>query len=382
MRFFSFKIIALCILLPPVFYIVTLLAAEERIKQIYTDEIEKSYTGDTRELFSGNVQIREVIARNVDNFLHMRRLISWGVKVIVTVTTRGGTLLYPLVFETSSNQMSLPDPLTVAADNYAIMSEGLTVNVDVEIDHNTLLSNLILGGYICMFLFITSVYYRTGIRKSKRLEEEKNREIERLVDLKKTYIAQLDELARNREDLQVKYEGLRHELENEKIRAMKNEDELINEIVNSEAQIEKNLLLQKEQNEEIETLKEIIKELEKGVQRDGKQIVKSTETVGKRFKALYKNIIMHKRAIEGYLDLSDDMKIKSEEIIHQLNDDAAKVAIKRKVFHKKSRETVLEVIYGYRGRLYFRRTKDNKIEILSVGTKNTQTRDLEFLDNL
>ncbi len=382
MRFFSFKILALCILLPPILYIVTLLIIEGRIKAIYTNEIEKCYTGDTRELLSGNFTIRDVIGRNINHFLRASRLLSWGVKANVSVTTKEGTILYPAVFEVSSGKMALSDPMAIAADNYAIMSEGLLVNVDIEIDHNTFLSNLILAGYILLFLSIISVYYRAGIRKIKKVEEDKNREINRLVSLKTAYTDRLVSLSRTREGLQSKYEKLKNELENEKMRAMKNEDELIDEIVNFEAQIEKNVLLQEEKNEEIETLKEIIRELEKGNQSDNKQPAKGADIVRKRFRSLYKNTILHKRAIEGYIDLSDDMKIKSEEIIHQLNDDAAKVAIKRKVFHKKSKETVLEVIFGYRGRLYFRKTKDNKIEILSIGTKNTQTKDLEFLDSL
>ena len=44
--------------------------------------------------------------------------------------------------------------------------------------------------------------------------------------------------------------------------------------------------------------------------------------------------------------------------------------------------TVQEVIFSYKGRLYFRKVKDSKIEVLAIGTKNTQARDLEFLDNL
>jgi hypothetical protein len=76
------------------------------------------------------------------------------------------------------------------------------------------------------------------------------------------------------------------------------------------------------------------------------------------------------------------MKIKGEEIIHKLNEDPSFVSVKRKVFGKKGRATVQEVIFSYKGRLYFRKKKDGQIEILTIGTKNTQAKDLEFLDNL
>lgn len=58
------------------------------------------------------------------------------------------------------------------------------------------------------------------------------------------------------------------------------------------------------------------------------------------------------------------------------------MTIKRKVFSKKSRETVLEVLFAYRGRLYFRTSRDQHVEILTIGTKNTQLKDLEFIDRL
>ena len=97
---------------------------------------------------------------------------------------------------------------------------------------------------------------------------------------------------------------------------------------------------------------------------------------------LYKNISINERAISGFIELTDDLKIKSEGIIHQLNEDPNFVPVKRKVFGKKNREKVLEVMFAYKGRLYFRKAKDNKIEILAVGTKNTQARELDFLSDL
>ena len=76
------------------------------------------------------------------------------------------------------------------------------------------------------------------------------------------------------------------------------------------------------------------------------------------------------------------MKIKSEEIIHKLNANPDTVPIKRKVFGKKNRKTVQEVMFAYKGRLYYRKTKDSNLEILAIGTKNTQAKDLEFLDSI
>lgn len=43
---------------------------------------------------------------------------------------------------------------------------------------------------------------------------------------------------------------------------------------------------------------------------------------------------------------------------------------------------MLEVLFGYKGRLYFRRNNSEKPEVLVIGTKNTQVKDLEFLNKL
>ena len=52
------------------------------------------------------------------------------------------------------------------------------------------------------------------------------------------------------------------------------------------------------------------------------------------------------------------------------------------MFGGKGQKTVLEVLFGYKGRLYFRNSKESGIEVLAIGTKNTQARELEFLAKL
>ena len=80
--------------------------------------------------------------------------------------------------------------------------------------------------------------------------------------------------------------------------------------------------------------------------------------------------------------MTEEMGLKAEELIHQLNADAALVPVKRKVFTKKGNTTAFEVTFAYNGRLYFRKSKDNRVEILTIGTKNTQQKDLTYIDSL
>ena len=381
MKYLSFKFLILCILLPPVLYIFSVQAIESRLKTRYANEIEDIYIGDTRPLFEGSIRLKDAVNKNIDQYLQSKVMISWGVKVNVTVTTKQDKILYPAVFDEEGSLLP-PDPIQVAADNYSLMNEGLVLNVDLLLEHNTLLANVILAFYICLYVLLLYHYYRTSEKKARQEDTEKSSEIARLQELEKNHSDNLKALVQDKNNLKSEIIKTKKQLKKEKIKASRNEEEMIKEIIALEDKINKNLALQNEKQEEIDTLKEKMKLFEKERRRESKQKTKVFNSTRKRFKALYKNISVNERAISGFIGLTDDMQIKGEEIIHKLNEDPAFVQIKRKVFGKKGRTTVQEVIFAYKGRLYFRKSKDNRIEILTIGTKNTQAKDLEFLNNI
>jgi hypothetical protein len=368
--------------LPPILYIFSLQSIEGHLNKRYAKEIGDIYTGDTRPLFDGSERLKDAINNNIDRYLQSKAILSLGVKAKVTVATKQNTILYPAVFNDEEGDILPSAPIQVAADNYNLMNEGLVVNVDLILEHNTLLSNTILAFYICMSVLVLFLYYRTGIKKAREEDTEKETEIARLLEFEKNHTSKLKDLIKVKQKLIAEIIKIKKKLVHERIRASKNEDDLIKEIVALEENIDENIALQHEKQEEINALKEKIKLFEKERQKENKQKTNSFNTVRKRFKTLYKNISVNKRALNGFFDLTDDMKIKGEEIIHKLNEDPSFVLVKRKVFGKKGRATVQEVIFAYKGRLYFRKTKDGKIEILTIGTKNTQAKDLEFLDNI
>ena len=113
-----------------------------------------------------------------------------------------------------------------------------------------------------------------------------------------------------------------------------------------------------------------------------RQKVKASEAIQKRFKTLYKNLLVHDRAVSGFISLTPDLQLKAEEIMLQLHDDPKQVPIKRKVFGKKNRETVFEILFAYKGRLYYRNTPEQKLEVVSIGRRRAQAKDLNFLDQL
>jgi hypothetical protein len=381
MKFLPFKILIVFILLPPVCYILSIQYLENHLSRKYLNAIEEIYIGDTGPLFAGSALLDQVINDNIDAYLRNETLIKWGTIVNVTVSGENGQIVYPAYAKSHENTTTESDPLPIAAENYRMLQEGLNVKVNVTLPHNTLISNLILGGYSFLFLLGLYFYYRTGARKFMMAQRRQRENIHRLVATEKSQSQKLSILTQNREEMAGEIERTRHQLEDTKSKASKNEDNFIEEIVNLEKKISKNIAVQGELKKNIEKLQKEIGSFQPDKRPDTTKARKEREKIKKKFSVLYKNIIVHDRAIDGFMTLSDEMQIKGEEIIHQMNSDSQQIQVKRKVFNKKSRATVLEVLFAYKGRLYFRNIK-GKIEILSIGTKNSQAGDLAFLNHL
>ncbi|MCJ7540988.1 MAG: hypothetical protein MUO88_15150 [Desulfobacterales bacterium] len=392
MKFLSLRILILCILLPPVLYIFSVQSIERHLKGRYANEIEDFYLEDTRPLFEGSIRLKDAINNNINRYIQSKALIALGVKVAISVTSKQNTILYPAVVDAKEASLLPNDAMEIASDNYKLMNEGLVVNVDLVLEHNSLLTNAILGFFIFASILVLSFYYWTGVKKAGQEEMEKNSELFRLKEVEINHADNLKALMKDKKNLISEIKKIKKQLkketikasknEDEMIKASKNEDEMIKEIVALEEKVHNKINFLNERQEEIDALKEKIKLFEKEARKESKQKTKVYNSVRKRLKTLYKNISIDKRAIIGFLDLTEDMKIKSEEIIHKLNENPKLVPIKRKVFSKKGRATVQEVIFAYNGRLYFRATKNSRIEILTIGTKNTQAKDLEYLDSI
>lgn len=382
MRFISFKILAACILLPPVLYILTIYTLERQLQQRFTKGVEEAYLGEPRPILDGSLRLKDALKANIGNYLQSIPLIRFGISVRVTVVTKTGKILYPKVFEQENTDAGTAEPIQVAMDNYALLNEGLLVQVETKFEHNRLLSNALLGLYVSITLLLLYGHYRSAGRKISQVDSERRREIERLLKLEEENTQSLKNLLGDRERLRAEFDRLKATREKEHTRAEQNEEDLIEEITSLERKLDENVLRQSSQEQEIQSLREKLAAIEKDRRKEEKYRLKSEAEVRKRFTSLYKNILINERAVAGFVELNDDLKLKAEEIVHQLDSNPELVAIKRKVFGKKNRETVLEVVFAYKGRLYFRRGADRRVEILAVGTKNTQVRELEFIGNL
>lgn len=382
MNYLSFKILIISILLPPVLYIGSILSLERYLNDRFSTQIESIYIGDTRPLFAGSVRLKDAVNRNIRQYLSSNSWLAWGVKADITVTTRQGTLIYPTFNTDMESNFDPPDAIKIASDNYTLMNEGLLADIVVKVELNTLLANSLLIFYILVTVMALYVYYRAGVKKSRLETREKETALEQMRNRDKTLTRHLDQLKQEKTKLSASIDFVSEKLNQERQKASRNEDDYIEEIISLEKKLEENLSRQKARQDAIDALKDEIRGHEKTRQKLGKQQAKSADTVSRRFRALYKKLRFHDRAINGFVQLSDDIKIKCEETIHQLDKDPKKVPIKRKVFGKKTRETVFEILFAYNGRLYYRPLKDHTLEILTIGTKNTQMKDLAFLEKL
>jgi len=81
MKHFSFKIVILCLLLPPVLYMFSAWLIESNLKTKYPGRIEEIYIGDTQPLFEGSVRLQDAICKNIDQYLQNDFWISWGINL-------------------------------------------------------------------------------------------------------------------------------------------------------------------------------------------------------------------------------------------------------------------------------------------------------------
>jgi len=369
----------LALLLPPVLYVGSVRALEHVWQASYERRIANVCSANSEALLSGRVRLETSLPRQLDRFLSGERWLRWGLGLAVTVRTAAGRLLYPstdLLLQPGSPE---EDPLQVAAANFDLLRDGLQIEVQARVDHNTRISNALLGLYVGLALSFLGVVYRSAQRRARRAALGQTAALEELARQEARQRRDLEALSGANADLRLEIARLQKQLDQERHRASRNEDDLINEMVALERQLDANLAQQRTQEEEIARLRSAMAEAAPIVRppKGG-----SLTAVEKRLRALYKELSFTDYAIEGFRELPAPLQIKAEEVIHQLNQNPEVVDVKRKVFRGKSKETVFEVVFAHKGRLYFRRNRARRVDVLAVGTKNRQTRDLDYLDRV
>ena len=385
MRYFPLKTIILCLVFTPFFYIATLNVYQKVLNQIYFQKIEDHSIGETPLLLKGLISIEEQLTKNIHAFSKNDRMIQHlGLDFNVIVTTHNGKLLYPTFVDADAfikNFFEEENLEKTAKRNFGILNEGLKFSVRVNLNHGSRIANLILIGYFSFAILIVLIFYKIGSSRAKRDTKIKNTLIDDLQKEEQAHKKLLGNIKKERQDLLETIKSLKTRYKEDKKKLKINEDVMFDEIVSLEAQLNSFNELKDKNDEEIKRLKVKIKKYER--RKSSKSKRNQFGFIVKHFAVLYKDIEMNRKAISGFLSLNDDQKIKAEECVLLLDRNPDRIIIKRKVFSgKKHNTSCFEVLFAYNGRLYFRKNENNKIEVLVIGTKNSQAKDMEFLHSL
>jgi len=385
MKHFPFKVVMFCLVITPVLYMMTLAGCRDYLEKKYLLKIENEFIGNSSDLLNGSVHIEDQIAKNIQDILSRDALIRMAkLDLEVQVIDDQGKIIYPIyvgVDGFQADSLGYYDAQAVADQNFSILNSGLKVHAVLHMDHGSFLANCIFAIYSGMSLLIFFVFYRQG---SKRAEQERGAKNALIHDLKKREMRheQLEEdLKRERAELFKNIKQLDKKYQSEQKKAKTNEDEMFNEIIGLEDRLNTYIELKERRDVEIDELKSNLEKYERR-KSAGKSRRNDFDFISKRFKTLYKHVEMSRRALNGFINLTEDQQIKAEETIHQLDRDPGSVIVKRKVFSgKKHKSTCFEVLFAYNGRLYFM-NYPNRTQVVVIGTKQTQTRDMEYLHNL
>lgn len=387
MRFLSFRLIYLCVLLPPLVYVFTIPALEAYLQARWTDGLRDALIPDVQALLRGHQRIEEAVELGVSRYLGSQPLIRWGARPGVIVRTEAGRILYPRYTTNGPSEraggflagLTLPEAQENAAYNARVMEEGIMVDLDVRVPANTWIASAVL---LLSVLFSCGLLYRSY---TARVREALVRDRENRLALERTSeeLSQTLEGLRGLEEREALLRGqiaaLQRDLEAARASMKATEEEALAEMEALEGKLRESVSLRERMEREVERLRAEAEKTDSARSTGEPRKESRAETVRKRFSALYKSLLLDSRAVEGFLALPTEMQIKAEQTIHNLDRDASLVPVRRKVFSGKRGAPVLETEFAHKGRLYWRRTPDSRVVVLAIGTKNSQERDMAYL---
>jgi hypothetical protein len=335
------------------------------------------------------------IQEGIDEVLRESRWIRiGGVRVqIISVGADGQTVLF-------AGSRPLPLPAAIADDPDAALLPVAT-EVAVTVPLSSLAANAILVVYAALLVTILFVYTRTLTRREQlRLAE---------------VTAARDAVAGRANEIETELETVREhlariepeqEVSAEEIRALRDErsrltaklaevEEREGELRSRSSRIqgleEERRILEEFLDEAVRELgqkDDEIRSLERRVKKvrtssRARESVREADTLGRRLRILYKNLEFDDRAVADLVRYRDEaLKLKAEEALKRLSDEAANVAIRRKVGGLPPQLSIFELGFAGKCRVYYTKGRSRRFRILAMGAKNTQKTDLEYLSRL
>ena len=348
---------------------------------------------------------RPIVAQikdRITNAVAESRWVRWGgLRVTTLVLAQDGvTWLYVDGHGTPVSPEGLaPNDILGEWMNYL----PATAEVSATLPHSALLSNGILIGYAALFLpFVYVANRRQSGRHSQRLKEalenrneaaRRTREIETELARTRSRLSEIEPMGREQSEaidaLQREREALHHKLAElaAKEESLRNRADhavdLAQEVRALEDLLEEATGDLESKDGEIGRLEQSLKKASRSSDRASNARAKAADILSRRFRTLYKTIEIDDRAIADIAALGDEsLRLKAEESIKRLAEEADNVAVRRKVGGLPNYVQVFEIGFAGKGRIYYTRGKSHRFRILLIGAKNTQPTDLEYLSRL
>lgn len=278
-----------------------------------------------------------------------------------------------------------------------------TVFLSVSVPHNSVLANSILIFYAALTMQVLWVRNRSVAKHQRQLLEQaveqrkgsevRARAIESELDQMRSQfraieptqpadVSEVNQLREERKGLESKLVALEiRELELRESAARASA--LGQEITALEDLLEEASEDLAARGQAIRSLEKSLKRASKGAANEESGRARESEVLTRRFAALYRNLEIDDRAIQDIVALRDDaMKLKCEEKLKRLNDEADNLAVRRKVGGIPPHLTIFEMGFAGKGRLYYMQGSQRRFRVLNVGAKNTQNTAIEYLRGL
>jgi hypothetical protein len=269
--------------------------------------------------------------------------------------------------------------------------------VDVSVPHNSLLANLILVTYAAMLVTALAIYTRRltgreqlaleGLTRARDGLAERAQEIEaelgtvrgRLGELEpenELYAEEVETLATERQELLEKLDRVQTREQELRVQsrgagALADERRALEELLD-------------EATEDLATKEGEIEQLRHQVKRTSKgKSTREDDLLERRFRTLYKNLEVDEHAIADLVGFRDEgLKLRAEEAMKRLCDEPEQAIVRRKLGGLPPHLSIFELAFAGKGRIYYTRGKTRRFRILSIGAKNTQNADLDYLARL
>jgi hypothetical protein len=276
-----------------------------------------------------------------------------------------------------------------------------SADVVVSVPHNSLLANTVLIGFAALLIQTLFLYDRRRQRfederfavalrsreetaaRAARIEAELASLSEQVEERIEAEVSEeMGSLRSERAQLQEKLDALARRETELRSRAGQLQQALVTERSGLEEMLDEALGDLSRKDEELRTLQEKLKGAEKAKAIAAPR-ARDVDLLAQRLRTLYKNVEFDDHAIADLIALRDEsMKLRAEEEIKRLSDDVETAAVRRKVGGLPSHLTIFELGFAGKGRIYYTLGRQRRHRILSVGAKNSQKTDLEYLSRL